>query len=290
VLYSFHVNAINLCFGINSFKEFINMSPEIKTRLKGIKEKYDRDGYVVVKNVLDKDLIGEMRAHIDWLLEKNPGIRPEQLHHTLMVDDPFWLRVVRDDRLLDVAEQFIGPDIALFASHYICKPPRDGQAVLWHQDGSYWPLEPMEVTTLFLAVDHSTPQNGCMRVIPGTHALALQELQERHDVANVLESGLDESLVDESKAVDIVLEPGDVSIHHPQVIHGSNANRSDDWRRALTIRYIPTTTRVTDEDWPTVFHLRGKTVLEINQYRPYPRYVPGKHMPFRGCENWPPIS
>jgi ectoine hydroxylase-related dioxygenase (phytanoyl-CoA dioxygenase family) len=180
VLYSSHVNAINLGFGITSFKEFINMSADIKARLEGFKEKYERDGYVVVKNVLDANLIEEVRSHIDWLLEKNPGTRPEQLHHTLMVD--------------------------------------------------------------------------------------------------------------ESKAVDIVLEPGDVSIHHPQIIHGSNPNHSDDWRRALTIRYIPTTTRVTEKTWPTVFHLRGKTVPGVNFYRPYPHYVKEKHMPFRGCENWPPAK
>ena len=68
-----------------------------------------------------------------------------------MTDDPFWVRLVSDDRLLNVAETFVGPNIALFASHYIAKRPFDGQAVLWHQDGSYWPLEPMEVVTLWLA-------------------------------------------------------------------------------------------------------------------------------------------
>jgi ectoine hydroxylase-related dioxygenase (phytanoyl-CoA dioxygenase family) len=253
--------------------------------LKSLKERYNRDGYVVVKKVLDPALIEEMRRHINWLLEKNPHVRPEQLHHTLMVNDPFWVRVVRDDRLLDVAEQFIGPNIALFASHYICKRPRDGQAVLWHQDGSYWPLEPMNVVTLWVAVDHSVVQNGCMKVIPGTHRMELQQLRERNDVNNVLNSSIDETLVNESKAVEIILEPGDVSIHHPNVIHGSNANNSNKWRRALTIRYIPTSTRITDEKWPTVFLLRGKIIPEINNYRAYPRYIKGQHMPFRGCEN-----
>lgn len=263
------------------------MKARLSNKIKSLKEEFDRDGYVIVKNVIDPDLIAEVHRHIDWLLEHHPGTRPEQLHHTLMVDDPFWVRLIRDDRLLDIAGQFIGPDIALFASHYICKPPRDGQAVLWHQDGSYWPLDPMNVVTLWLAVDDSTPENGCMRVIPATHTLALQKLQERREVPNVLESGIDESLVDQSRAVDIILKAGDVSIHHPQVIHGSNANTSDKWRRALTIRYIPTTTRVTDETWPTVFHLRGEAKPGINTYHPYPKYVPGKHLPFRGCEHWP---
>jgi ectoine hydroxylase-related dioxygenase (phytanoyl-CoA dioxygenase family) len=75
------------------------------------------------------------------------------------------VRLVSDERLLDIAEQFVGPDIALFASHYICKPAGSGRPVLWHQDGAHWPLEPMEVVTLWLAINDSTPENGGLRVI-----------------------------------------------------------------------------------------------------------------------------
>lgn len=252
-----------------------------------IREQYDREGYVVVRGVLDADLIGEASRHVEWLLARNPGVRPEQLHHPLMKDDPFWVRLVADDRLLDVAKEFIGPNIALFASHYICKPPFDGHAVLWHQDGSYWPLEPMEVVTLWLAVDDSLPENGCMRVVPRTHTLGLQPLEARRDVANVLHSGINPALVDESKAVDVVLRAGDVSVHHPNLIHGSGANTSPRRRCGLTIRYIPTTTRVTSEDFfPNLFLLRGDPVAGVNDYRPLPRYVEGRHMAFRGCEAW----
>jgi phytanoyl-CoA hydroxylase len=80
--------------------------------------------------------VREASDHVGWLLERNPGVRPEQLHHHLMREDPFWVRLVGDERLLDVASRFIGDDIALFASHYICKPPFDGQPVLWHQNCS----------------------------------------------------------------------------------------------------------------------------------------------------------
>ncbi len=255
--------------------------------LSGIAHAYQKSGFVIVKKVIDPDLVEEGQRHVAWLLKKNPGTRPEQLHHTLVADDPFWVRFISDHRLLDIAEQFIGPDIALFASHYICKPPKDGQAVLWHQDGSYWPLEPMEVVTLWVALDRTTPDNGCMRVIPGTQALNLQKVTVRDDVPNVLESGLDESTVQAERAVDIILEPGDVSIHHPNIIHGSEANTSDRWRRGLTIRYIPTHTRVTQADWPCVMLLRGKPRAGINRYVPFPDFVSSRHMPFRGCEHWP---
>jgi len=190
--------------------------------------------------VLDAELVAEASWHVDWRMARNPDLRPEHLGHKLLGSDPFWLRLVSDPRLLDIAELFIGPDFALFASHYISKPAGDGQPVLWHQDGSYWPLEPMKVVSLWLAVDDSNPENGCMRVVPGTQHMDLQALEERTDVANILRSGIDESVVDESKAVDVVLKAGDVSVHHPSIIHGSNANRSPRRRCGLTIRYIPT--------------------------------------------------
>ncbi|HZO89928.1 MAG TPA: phytanoyl-CoA dioxygenase family protein [Chthonomonadaceae bacterium] len=267
----------------------------MNTMTNPVKEQFERDGYMIFRNVLDPALIQEASRHVAWLLEKNPGLRPEQLHHYLMTDDPFWVRLVGDDRLLDIAEQFIGPNIALFASHYISKPPFDGQPVLWHQDGSYWPLEPMEVVTLWLAVDDSDCENGCMRVIPGTHRLDLQQMKPRTDVENVLQSGIDTALVDESKAVDFILKAGDVSVHHPNIIHGSNANNSPRRRCGLTIRYIPTSTRILIKEgtkltpegrWPSAFLLRGKAVPGVNDYNPRPRYVAGKHMPFSGCEMW----
>ncbi len=252
-----------------------------------VKQKYRTAGYAIFPNLLDPDLVREAGDHVDWLLERHPDLRPEQLHHYLMRDDPFWVRLVSDDRLLDIAEIFVGPNIALFASHYISKPPSDGQAVLWHQDGSYWPLEPMEVVTLWLAVDDSVPENGCMRVISGSHGMDLHQMRRRTDVPNVLNSEIDPALVDASKAVDLVLKAGDVSVHHPNIIHGSNPNTSARRRCGLTIRYIPTSTRIVSEKpWPSAFLLRGKAAPGVNDYLSRPRYVEGAHMPFRGCEGW----
>ncbi|MCX5662553.1 MAG: phytanoyl-CoA dioxygenase family protein [Planctomycetota bacterium] len=254
--------------------------------LQTIVETYNREGFVVVPNVIDKDLVGEAGQHVEWLMKKHPNTRPEALGHTLVAQDPFWVRLVSDDRLLDVVERFVGPNIGLFAAHYISKPPRDGQPVLWHQDGSYWPLSPMEVITIWLAVDDSDRENGCMRVIPRTQHSKLEKILPRNDIPNALSSGMDESLVDESKAVDIILKAGDVSVHHPNLVHGSEANNSARRRAGLTIRYIPTTTRITQTPWPCPFLFRGKAVPGINDYLPFPRYEAGKHMPFRGCETF----
>jgi ectoine hydroxylase-related dioxygenase (phytanoyl-CoA dioxygenase family) len=252
--------------------------------------KYDKDGYIILKNVIDEDLAMLGQDHVRWLLEKNPDLRPEQLHHHLAIKDPFWYRLVADPRLLDAVQPFLGPNIALFATHYICKPPGDGQPVLWHQDGSYWPLDPMEVTTIWLSLGHSTRKNGCMRVIPGTQDTDLQEMKLNTEVDNVLSSSIDDSFVDETNAVDIELGPGDLSIHHPNVIHGSDGNTSDQWRFGLTIRYIPTTTKITVRDAGSPFLLRGNPVPGINEYHPIPECHEGDFLPFPGCESWPPAG
>jgi phytanoyl-CoA hydroxylase len=260
------------------------MSAALENRQENIAEQYEAEGYVILRNVIDADLVRETDEFVDWLLRKHPGTRPEDLHSYVMRDEPFLLRLVGDDRLLDVAEQFIGPHIALYGAHFICKPPRDGKAVAWHQDGSYWPLDPMEVTTLWLAVTESTPENGCMRIIPGTQHLSLQEMDERHRIEGAMLSGMDQALADESRAVDLVLNPGDVSVHNPNLIHGSNANTSDRWRRGLTIRYIPTSTRVTREGVGSQFLLRGEAVAGVNSYLSRPKFRDGETMPFRGAE------
>jgi ectoine hydroxylase-related dioxygenase (phytanoyl-CoA dioxygenase family) len=255
-------------------------------------EQYESEGYTTVSGVLDDDLVEAGREHIDWLRQQYPDKRPEDfgdLEH--VAQDPFWLRLVSDDRLLDIAEQFLGPNVALFASHYIAKPPKDGQQVLWHQDGSYWPLEPMDVITLWVSFDRSDPESGCLRVVPDTQDIELQEVVEREDTENVLGSETNTDNVDTSNAVDLELDPGDVSIHHPNVVHGSDGNTSDRWRRGLTIRYIPTTTKILTDDqdmgWPSAFLLRGNAEPNVNEYQELPLYDPDSdYMEFDGWEEY----
>lgn len=247
------------------------------------KERFDRDGYVIFRDVLDQDLIAEASDHVAWLQARHPDVRPEQLGHVYVKDDPFWLRLVGDGRLLDIAQLFIGPDIALFASHYISKPPYSGQPVLWHQDAAFWPLEPMRVVTIWLAIDHSTPENGCVRLIPGSHRGEIAAMRASTAVNNVLGEEI-AAEVDESKAVDMVLAPGDVEVHHPNIVHCSEANTSPHRRCGLTIRYIPTSTRITAEEqpYPSAFLLRGRP--GVNVYQPRPRYVADEHFPFRDSQ------
>jgi ectoine hydroxylase-related dioxygenase (phytanoyl-CoA dioxygenase family) len=240
---------------------------------------FESDGFAVFRNVLDRPIMHDVQNHIEWLQAKYPENRDGHFSTELIADDPFWLRLVGDDRLLDIAEKFIGPDIALFASAYINKPPRDGRPVLWHQDGSYWPLEPMKVISLWLAVDDATPESGCVRVIPGSHRTGLKPFVDRLDVPNLLYTSLDER-VDDRAAVDVILNSGDVAVLHPNLVHGSHGNISAKRRCGLTIRYIPTSTRITVEGWSSAFLLRGQGMPGTNDYRERPAFDPARHMPF----------
>ncbi|MET0909198.1 MAG: phytanoyl-CoA dioxygenase family protein [Ilumatobacteraceae bacterium] len=244
--------------------------------------RYEREGFVVVRGVIDAELTAAAARHVDWLLERHPDRLGEDLGHDLIADDPFWLSLVADDRLLDLAARFVGEDLALFASHYICKPAHSGRPVLWHQAAGYGPLDPMRAVTLWLAVDASTTSNGCLRVVPRSHLDGVHARRVRDDVASVFgdESAID---VDESAAVDLVLEPGDVEIHHPALLHSSGPNLSPTRRCGLTIRYIPTSTRILTEQQPyaSAFLLRGAP--GVNLYRDRPVRDPQRHFPIAGA-------
>ncbi|MGW7264890.1 phytanoyl-CoA dioxygenase family protein [Streptomyces sp. NPDC054842] len=252
---------------------------------------YAEQGFSIIRNVVPKDLLEEVHAHVDWLTRKYPDLRPEHFHHPLIRNDAFWARLVSDRRLVDIAEFFLGPDVACFTAHYICKPPYDGQPVLWHQDGAYWTLSPMEALTVWLAVDESTTENGCLRMIPGSHELPLHKPSSRTDTDNMLFSASDEDLVQEwvekRGVVDIELQPGDVSIHHPNLLHYSEPNTSAKRRCGLDMGYISTTTRIHSNGiYLDPLLVRGSDASGLNSYRPFPDFQEGETIPFAGQEGW----
>ena len=205
---------------------------------------YRKHGYVKLGRIFTREELNALRDHVDEMIAALPeGKRPEEMdvpHFT----DPWLFRYLTHPRVLDVVEGFIGPDIVLWSSHFIAKPGGDGKAVPWHTDGSYWGkrLHPMEVITLWLAVDESTVENGCMRVIPGSHIEAQRVLDEYEAVdrrTNVFPTRLKPELIDETKAVDLELAEGECSMHDAWTVHGSNPNHSSKRRCGYTMRYMP---------------------------------------------------
>ena len=253
-----------------------------------LKERYEHEGYAVVKNVIDLEIAYEIKSHIDWLSKKHPNTRPEAFHHDMLIRDPFIHHLLHQENILDNVQEIIGPDIALFGAHYIAKKPFSGKPVGWHQDGSYWPLEPMNVVSVWLAGTHSNENNACMRVIPGTQNKKLlkpSEMIELDTNEYVLDLAIHPKDIDETSAINIVLESGDMSIHNPFIIHGSNANISKSWRIGLTLRYIPTTTFVNREKWECAL-LRGESSRKVkNNYITRPTFIEKEHMPFKGLNS-----
>ena len=224
-----------------------------------VEEAWEADGWVVDRAVLGSADVAGMVDHLDVLLAAQPAAAATGLLAGVVVDDPVWLAAVADPRLLDLVESLLGPGVALFSSCWVVKPPRTGRGAAWHQDGGSWPLEPLEAITLWVALDDADPGNGGLRVIPGSHRAGL--LPHQRDDARLATQlfpvALPPAAMDEGAAVDVVLRAGDVSAHHPLLIHGSPPNTSTRPRRALVARYHPLTTQVTQPGWPSSRVLRA---------------------------------
>ena len=148
--------------------------------------------------------------------------------------------LVRLPAVLDVVEEIIGPDILVWDGAVIVKEPRNRGMFTWHQDLTYWGLEPKEgVVSTWLALSPSTPESGCVKVIPGSHTQDILPHRDTFGSDNMLSRGQELAIeIDESQAADLVLEPGQMSIHHPHLFHRSAPNRSRDRRIGVNVQYI----------------------------------------------------
>ena len=155
-----------------------------------------------------------------------------------------WLAdLVRLPAILDAVEDVLGPDILCWNSSFFTKEASSPGYVSWHQDATYWGLSEPDVVTAWVAFTESTPRNGNMRVIPGSHLGQAAHVDTFHP-DNLLSRGQEIAVdVDEAEAADIVLEPGEMSLHHVLIVHGSAPNASADRRIGYAIRYIPTRVR-----------------------------------------------
>jgi Phytanoyl-CoA dioxygenase (PhyH) len=219
---------------------------------------YQRQGYVIPKFRLAPDKVDRLRATLDKLIADNPGVRPEKLisaHIEGSASDDGkgdngegvkgsadFLALARDPDIVDLVEAVIGPDIMLWGCHVFCKPGGDGYETPWHQDGHYWPIRPLATCTVWVALDRSDVGNGCLRVVPGSHTdkkLHDHLHEDRTDL--VLNQRMVEGAFDEADAVNLELDPGQMSMHDVYMIHGAGANRSPRRRTGVALRYMPST-------------------------------------------------
>lgn len=245
-----------------------------------LKQRFDRDGYLLDLPLLTHSQVNHARRAYERLeaetIRRNPKGRITNAHHS---DPEFW-NLATGHRVMELVETLIGPNIVLLSTGFFAKAPNtDEKFVAWHQDTTYWGLEPPFAVTVWIAIDDSTIENGCMRVIPGSHHKGLLPHGTSDREGNVLGQNqeIDPSLFDSSTAVDFVLKAGRSSVHHGLLIHGSNPNCSSRRRVGMTARFCtPDVKPVKDGPYPFVDRallVHGEDRFDHFDYAPTPAFA-----------------
>ena len=235
---------------------------------------YRRNGYHFPIDALSASEVADFRNKLEaYEAESGGPIKGEMRHrsHVLFA----WIdEMIRHPKILDAVEDVLGPDILCWNTSFFIKEAHDPGFVSWHQDATYWGLSSSDVATVWIAMSPANKVSGCMKFVAGTH-LKQVEHAVTFNKDNLLTRGQEIAVdVNEADAVHVELKPGQASLHHVLLFHGSEPNRSDDRRIGLAIRYIPTRLRqaVGQRDWATL--VRGKDV-----YRNFePAHVPKRDL------------
>lgn len=216
--------------------------------------RYREQGYLSPIRVLSTAEAATLRARLEDF-EANAGPlagKLRQKSHLLFT----WLNdLIRHERILDAVEDILGPDILCWGTSFFIKEPRNPAFVSWHQDSTYWGLDPADIVTAWVALSDSTTENGAMRVVPQSHTMAQIPHQDTFRSDNLLSRGQEVMVdVDASGADTLTLKAGEMSLHHVRLIHGSEPNPSDQRRIGFAIRYLPTHVRqiAGSHDWATL--------------------------------------
>lgn len=223
------------------------LAPESTARLAPSQvRQYREEGYLIYNNpVLPEQKFEALRAYFQKILaDLPPNERPEAMDVPHFMH-PKLLEWALDDSITSLVEPILGPDLALFSTHFICKPKGNGKRVPWHEDSAYWRgrIEPMEVCTVWLAIDPSIKENGCMMVIPRTHSEGRKGFSDYDSVdssQNVFPTEIRATQRDDSKRVFVELQPNECSLHDARLMHGSDANTSNLRRCGWTLRFTST--------------------------------------------------
>ena len=203
------------------------------------RRQYREDGYYFPSRALTPELTAYYRAKLEAFEVSQGGRitgRMRQKLHLLLT----WMdELVRHPAVLDAVESVLGPDILCWQTSFFIKNAQDDGFVTWHQDSTYWGLSEPDVASAWLALSPSTLESGAMRVMPGTHRGEQLAHTDSFDEKNLLTRGQAvDAEIEESQAVDLILEPGEFSLHHVRLVHASEPNRTDDRRIGLAIRYV----------------------------------------------------
>jgi non-heme Fe2+,alpha-ketoglutarate-dependent halogenase len=201
------------------------------------RSRYEREGCLFPLLVLTAGEVERFRGDLESLEVRLGGKpRPIGLAHLFF---RWAYDLALHPRVLDEVEAVLGPELLVSATLVLCKYPRDPSFVAWHQDGTYSGLHKTPTTSAWIALSPSTAANGCMRFIPGSHRGGLIPHAYTYAPGNLLGHGEEiQVAVDEAQAVAITLEAGEMSLHQNDLVHGSQASRSDVKRIGFIVRFV----------------------------------------------------
>lgn len=200
-----------------------------------------RDGWLAPLRVVDEDDAQELRIRLEAEERKIGGPlngSARQKSHLLYS----WLAdLVFHPTILDAVEDLYGPDLLCWSSTLFVKEANTASFVSWHQDSTYWGLSRPDVVTAWFAITPSTADNGALEVVPGSHTLDQLPHRDTFAADNLLTRGQEVAVdIGEAPQVRIELQPGEISLHHVRLVHGSAPNSSADRRIGFAMRFMPT--------------------------------------------------
>src|ERR1700726_1553226 len=231
---------------------------------------YHREGYLAPVVAMSEAEARSLRAELETIEAGMGGPLRGDIRHKAHLLFPFLADLVRHPAILDPVEDILGPDILCWNTNFFIKEADTPSFVSWHQDSTYWGLSSPDVCTAWVALTPSNLDNGAMAVIPQTHTRDQIPHRDTFDRHNLLTRGQEVAVeVDERAAVPLVLRPGEMSLHHVRLVHGSPPNPSFDRRIGFAIRYIPTHLRqIAGDDSATL--VRGTDRFHHFELEPRP--------------------
>jgi ectoine hydroxylase-related dioxygenase (phytanoyl-CoA dioxygenase family) len=221
------------------------------------KTSYDEHGYIAFPEMLDLSEVEVLRAATAELLDEARRL-PDDVdatekfsytrsetgeRHVRRIFNPIAHHQVFQDlavhpRILDAVESLIGPNIQLHHSKLNLKPPASRQARFeWHQDYPFFPHSNYDLVAVVVHIDESTEENGCLRVIPGSHKFGPREHMFSADGAFSSQIKDQTNIPDESRWLSVTSPAGGIEMHHCNMLHSSRANRGSSPRSAVILQY-----------------------------------------------------
>ena len=238
---------------------------------------YKDKGYISPVNALTSSEAKEIRDEIEKIEKKWPGALEGINRNYIHLISPIFNKICLNKNILDAVESIIGRNILICGTTLFIKNPNEKGFVSFHQDAKYIGLEPNNWVTVWLAVTDANEQNGCMRMLSGSHKDSIKFHEQNFDENNLLTRGQTIKDVPLDKTDPIILNAGQISLHHPKIVHGSGLNQSNDRRIGFVIQsYIGSNVKqVIGKMY--VQKARGEDEYKYHEYSKIPTELMGKN-------------